>query len=93
MSAPDSTATEDPEPPYRPANRCSVGFDSAMINAHGWVQPCCFSTEIMGSVRRQTFREIWYGEKYENFRQRLIRGQFAEYCSRVRCKLKSFLHD
>lgn len=81
------------EPPYRPANRCSVGFDSALITAQGLVVPCCFSTEVMGNVRERSFREIWYGKTYSDFRRRLIRGQFADYCSAVRCKLRSFLHD
>ena len=83
-----------PEPaPYRPANRCSVGFDSAFITSRGDVLPCCFADEVMGNVREQPFRDIWAGEKYEAFRKRLINGCFAGYCSRFRCKMKSFLHD
>ncbi|MCB9892553.1 MAG: radical SAM protein [Planctomycetes bacterium] len=78
---------------YVPAKRCSVGFDSAFITATGDVMPCCFSDEVMGNVRASSFREIWYGAPYREFRKRLIRGQFADYCSRVRCKLRSFLHD
>ncbi|MCA8968217.1 MAG: SPASM domain-containing protein [Planctomycetes bacterium] len=78
---------------YVPAKRCSVGFDSAFITATGDVMPCCFSDEVMGNVRENSFREIWYGATYREFRKRLIRGQFADYCSRVRCKLRSFLHD
>lgn len=99
--APDAPPAEPPPPaepvngapPYRPANRCSVGFDSAMVTAQGQVVPCCFSTEVMGCVRQHSFREIWYGKTYTDFRQRLIKGQFPGYCSTVRCKLRSFLHD
>ena len=90
---PPPAEPENGEPPYRPANRCSVGFDSAMVTAQGQVVPCCFSTEVMGCVRKNTFRDIWYGKTYVDFRQRLIKGQFPGYCSTVRCKLKSFLHD
>lgn len=82
-----------PDAPYRPANRCSVGFDSAFVTAQGEVMPCCFSDESMGNVRDQTFREVWYGARYRDFRKRLINGEFADYCSSVRCKLRSFLHD
>ena len=47
----------------------------------------------MGNVKQQSFREIWYGELYSDFRRRLINGDFPEYCSRLRCKLRQFLHD
>ena len=99
-AAPSSSAPPElnpavsvPDAPYRPANRCSVGFDSAFITALGDVLPCCFSNEVMGNVREQSFKQIWYGEAYTLFRKRLINGDFAEYCSNVRCKLTSFLHD
>ncbi|MFH0945855.1 MAG: radical SAM/SPASM domain-containing protein [Planctomycetota bacterium] len=78
---------------YRPANRCSVGFDSSFITALGDVLPCCFADEVMGNVKEQSFREIWHGPKYTAFRKRLINGRFTGYCSRFRCKLTSFLHD
>ena len=88
-------ATPKPARPefYKPANRCSVGFDSSFITALGDVLPCCFSDEVMGNVKQQSFREIWYGAKYTTFRKRLINGRFPGYCSKFRCKLTSFLHD
>jgi len=79
--------------PFRPAARCSVGFDEAFINSVGEVMPCCFSDEVMGNLRRQTFREIWRGERYRDFRRRLIAGRFAPYCIRNHCALRSVLHD
>lgn len=78
---------------YRPANRCSVGYDSAFIKAMGEVVPCCFSDEVMGNVKNQTFEEIWYGDKYRKFRKRLMAGNFAKYCSDNRCKYETFLHN
>ena len=59
----------------------------------GDVLPCCFSNEVMGNVREQSFRDIWFGERYSDFRQRLINVRFSQYCIDVRCKLASFLHD
>ena len=96
--APSAEASDAPQPPskpdvYRPANRCSVGFDSSFITALGDVLPCCFSSEKMGNVKEQSYREIWRGKQYNSFRKRLINGRFPEYCSRFRCKLTSFLHD
>ena len=33
-----------PDAPYRPANRCSVGFDSAFVTAQGDVMPAASAT-------------------------------------------------
>lgn len=79
--------------PFCPGNWCSVGFDQAFITALGDVLPCCYSNQNMGNVREQTFREIWFGEKYTNFRKRLIQGKFAPYCITNRCSLPGLLHD
>jgi radical SAM protein with 4Fe4S-binding SPASM domain len=101
-AAPDRTAPRAepahplvpvPDAPYRPAARCSVGFDSTFVTAKGDVLPCCFSNELMGNVRERPFRAVWQDAPYRDFRKRLINGRFAQYCIDVRCKLTSFLHD
>lgn len=79
--------------PFIPAGRCSVGFDEVFITAKGDVWPCCFSHTVMGNVREQTFRRIWYGKKYKDFRRRLINGRFEPYCITNRCALHGVLHD
>ena len=78
---------------FRPAARCSVGFDEAYINASGELIPCCLSGETMGDLKTQSFRAIWYGPKYADFRKRLIAGKFADYCVKLRCAMKHVLHD
>lgn len=78
--------------PFRPARRCSVGFDQAFITSVGDVLPCCFSNEVMGNVRRVPFRKIWRSAKYADFRKRLIRGEFPGYCITNRCALPDVLH-
>jgi radical SAM protein with 4Fe4S-binding SPASM domain len=79
--------------PWVPAKRCSVGFDQSFITAQGDVMPCCFSDEVMGSLRNRTFRDIWEGKKYREFRSRLINGKFAHYCISNRCTMKGVLHN
>lgn len=79
--------------PFIPAGRCSVGFDEVFITAKGDVCPCCFSRTVMGNVREQTLRRIWYGERYKEFRRRLINGRFEPYCIVNRCTLQGVLHD
>jgi radical SAM protein with 4Fe4S-binding SPASM domain len=76
-----------------PARRCSVGFDQTFITAEGDVLPCCFSNEVMGNLRTQSFSEIWRGAKYRDFRRRLINGRFADYCIINRCTMKGVLHN
>ena len=79
--------------PFIPGKSCSVGFDQAFITADGNVLPCCFSNEVMGNVRESSFKKIWNSKKYTDFRKRLIRGQFADYCIKVRCSLPGVLHQ
>lgn len=79
--------------PFIPAKSCSVGYDQSFITSDGNVLPCCYSTEVMGNVRENSFKEIWYGEKYHNFRNRLINGKFAKYCISNRCALAHVLHN
>jgi MoaA/NifB/PqqE/SkfB family radical SAM enzyme len=79
--------------PFIPAKSCSVGFDQAFITAMGDVMPCCFSDENMGNIREHSFRDIWFGEKYTNFRKRLLHGKFAKYCITNRCTLPDVLHN
>ncbi|MCE5228888.1 radical SAM protein [bacterium] len=78
---------------FRPANRCSVGFDQAFITSMGDVLPCCFSNELMGNVRQQAFNQIWKSKAYCDFRRRLINGKFPRYCIDTRCAMKDVLHD
>lgn len=79
--------------PFRPAARCSVGFDQAFITSMGDALPCCYSNEVMGNVREETFKVIWGNEKYQKFRRRLIQGKFAGYCIENRCALAGVLHN
>jgi MoaA/NifB/PqqE/SkfB family radical SAM enzyme len=79
--------------PYRPAARCSVGFDQAFVTSMGDVLPCCFSDEVMGNLRKQSFRQIWKGKKYSEFRSRLMAGRFSDYCIANRCAITAVLHN
>jgi radical SAM protein with 4Fe4S-binding SPASM domain len=78
--------------PFSPGKWCSAGFDQTFITSIGDVYPCCFSDEKMGNVREQAFRNIWFSQKYADFRRRLIRGIFPHYCIANRCPLPRLLH-
>lgn len=49
----------------------TVGFATAMINPWGDVYPDPLKTDCMGNIRRQTFKEIWFGEQACTVRQRI----------------------
>lgn len=78
---------------FRPAKRCSVGFDQMFITSEGDVYPCCFSNEKMGNLRIQSLKETWNNAQYASFRKRLIRGKFEPYCYENRCTLPGVLHN
>ena len=78
---------------FRPAKRCSVGFDQVFITSEGDVYPCCFSDEIMGNVRKEPFETIWNSGQFNDFRIRMIKGRFANYCYTSHCTLSGVLHN
>lgn len=56
-------------------NHCWKMWHSAVITWDGKVVPCCFDKDaqyVMGDLRKNSFREIWEGEKYKSFRKTLL---------------------
>jgi radical SAM protein with 4Fe4S-binding SPASM domain len=61
------------------------------VFATGHVIPCCIGNEAnkrgfqkehaLGNVYEQSFKDIWYGEKYTKFRQMLREGKVPVQCS------------
>jgi radical SAM protein with 4Fe4S-binding SPASM domain len=65
--------------------RCFRLWTNPVITWDGKVLPCCFDKDanhIMGDLHNNTFREIWFGEKYREFRQLII----TKRCSIDICK-------
>jgi radical SAM protein with 4Fe4S-binding SPASM domain len=67
---------------YRPKNplldHCWKLWHSCVVTWDGTVVPCCFDKDALhrlGDLRRASFREIWRGEAYRAFRQKLLRGR------------------
>jgi len=59
---------------------CYIGWYFALITAEGSVIPCCQCMEKLGDLRGQRFRDIWYSNRYSNFRMRMKR--FPEHYDR-----------
>ena len=56
-------------------NHCLRMWRGCVITWDGLVVPCCFdkdATHRLGDLKKERFREIWRGEKYEAFRKQLF---------------------
>jgi len=70
-----------------PVNRCFVGFRDAFIDSAGSVRPCCFSKDIMGNLSQESFSDIWFGKRYEDFRSRMLKRDYPGYCIEPLCRV------
>lgn len=59
-------------------SHCWKMWHSCVITWDGKVVPCCFDKDahyVMGDLQQSSFREIWEGEQYVNFRKTLLRSR------------------
>jgi radical SAM protein with 4Fe4S-binding SPASM domain len=59
-------------------NRCWKLWHSTVITWDGAVVPCCFDKDAshkMGNINEKKFSEIWQNQKYQNFRQALLKSR------------------
>ncbi len=59
-------------------NHCWKMWHSCVITWDGKVVPCCFDKDahyVLGNIQEKSFREIWEGPAYQNFRQQLLRSR------------------
>jgi radical SAM protein with 4Fe4S-binding SPASM domain len=87
---PDPTPlpTADPAPVAAPPEKtefaplCTAPWTTAFISFDGVVKPCCFSDAggNLGSLRHQTFEEIWNGKEYRQLRQDFLDHKVPEMC-------------
>lgn len=61
---------------------CPMATTYLKVNPDGGVYPCCRGPEElrMGDATRQSFEEIWNGERYRAFRRRMFEGDYPEVC-------------
>lgn len=59
-------------------NHCWKLWHACVITWDGLVVPCCFdkdATHKLGDIKALSFREIWKGDLYYNFRKSLLKGR------------------
>jgi len=73
--------------------RCARLWFNPVITWDGMVVPCCFdknAEHVMGDLTKETFSEIWDGQKYNDFRKKLLSGRSAiEICGNCTSGLKN----
>src|SRR5690606_26820847 len=60
------------------ANHCWKMWNSCVITWDGRVVPCCFDKDAqheLGNVRKESFADIWNGERYRAFRAAVLRSR------------------
>lgn len=60
------------------ANHCWKLWHACVVTWDGMVVPCCFdkdATHRLGDLKGTTFKQIWNGEAYDQFRQSLLKGR------------------
>ena len=59
-------------------NHCWRLWHSTVITWDGLVVPCCFDKDAqhqLGDLKQVSFKEMWRGEKYNNFRSSVLRSR------------------
>ncbi|MDH4091600.1 MAG: SPASM domain-containing protein [Cyclobacteriaceae bacterium] len=59
-------------------NECWKMWHSCVITWDGKVVPCCFDKDahfVLGDLNKNSFKEIWSGEKYNEFRASLLHSR------------------
>jgi radical SAM protein with 4Fe4S-binding SPASM domain len=59
-------------------DHCWKMWHSCVITWDGKVVPCCFDKDahfVLGDLNQNTFKEIWSGDKYKNFRGTLLQSR------------------
>lgn len=59
-------------------NQCWRMWSSCVVTWDGAVVPCCFDKDAkhrLGDLKQQTFKELWYSYKYQEFRHAVLRSR------------------
>lgn len=59
-------------------NQCWRMWSSCVVTWDGVVVPCCFDKDAkhqLGDLKQQSFKELWKSDKYQNFRQSILKSR------------------
>lgn len=53
------------------------------IDIGGGVRPHCFCRQEVGNIAENSIEEIWNGEKMQRYREKMLKNDYGDLCSRV----------
>ena len=61
---------------------CKMPWTMTVINPDGNVMPCTYwyTHEPMGNLKRESFEQVWNGEKYQRLRRELLTNELGPNC-------------
>lgn len=51
---------------------CYAGYAFSAIFPNGDVRPCCHCEPVMGNLQHSSFADIWFSDRYQEYRQRML---------------------
>lgn len=70
---------------------CFEPWYRLFITTNGEVSPCCLGPFFKENVREKTLKEIWLGENFSNFRERILNRDLPQSCNN--CNASLFTHS
>ncbi|MFO8055910.1 MAG: radical SAM protein [bacterium] len=52
---------------------CYAGYAFAAVFPNGDVRPCCHCEPVMGNLKESSFTDIWRSERYQEYRERMLK--------------------
>jgi len=68
---------------------CYTGWIFSRILANGDVVPCCRAVMYpMGNINTKSFKDIWFSEEYDKFRERALHeSKLSPYFKKIGCSM------
>jgi MoaA/NifB/PqqE/SkfB family radical SAM enzyme len=66
---------------HRKKSICPAPWRHIFIQSNGDVSPCCEINAGFGNINKNDFLEIWNGEQFNDFRNRMLLGDYDRHCA------------
>lgn len=67
-----------PHNPVPQQSYCTAPWVESIVYANGDLKPCCLSVTVLGNWQQEGLANAWKSKRYQDFRKKIINGQFPE---------------